>query len=79
MSNAVLSGRYEILGVPVDDLGLDDALSRIAGWLSEPGGGLRHVVTVNPEFVIAARRDPVFAAVLQRSPPVSWVCHIAGA
>jgi N-acetylglucosaminyldiphosphoundecaprenol N-acetyl-beta-D-mannosaminyltransferase len=32
-----------------------------------PEGGLRHVVTVNPEFVMAARRDACFAAALRAS------------
>lgn len=67
MSNAVFPNRHEILHVPVDDVELDDALACIAEWLSDPEGGLRHVVTVNPEFVIAARRDATFAGVLKRS------------
>ena len=59
--------RYEILDVPVDAVDLDGALSIVGGWLASPPGGLQHLVTVNPEFVIAARRDPAFAAVLRRA------------
>lgn len=60
--------RQSILGTPVDAVNLDRALVLIAGWLAQPqGGDLRHVVTVNPEFVIAARRNPAFAAVLRAS------------
>lgn len=61
--------RQSILGVPVDAVNLDDALSAIGGWLHSPdqSRGPRHVVTVNPEFVIAARRDARFAEVLRAS------------
>ena len=60
--------RQSILGTPVDAVNLDHALALIAGWLAQPQGSqLRHVVTVNPEFVIAARRDPACAAVLHAS------------
>lgn len=60
-------GRHQILGVPVDTVNLDGAVDRIAEWLRAPEPGLRHVVTVNPEFVIAARRNPSFQAVLQEA------------
>ena len=60
--------RQTILGTPVDTVSLDGALAVIAGWLAQPqGGALHHVVTVNPEFVIAARRNPAFAGVLRAS------------
>jgi N-acetylglucosaminyldiphosphoundecaprenol N-acetyl-beta-D-mannosaminyltransferase len=60
-----MKGRIQILGFPVD---LDDSRMverRIAGWLDEPAGGLRHVVTVNPEYQIAACRSRKFAHVLR--------------
>jgi N-acetylglucosaminyldiphosphoundecaprenol N-acetyl-beta-D-mannosaminyltransferase len=56
--------RWELLGAPVDPVDLAGALQRVQTWLTTPGGALRHVVTVNPEFIMAARRDPRFAAVL---------------
>lgn len=59
------ASRQKILGVPVDPVLLPDALRVIAGWLGERG--LHHVVTVNPEFVMAARRDEGFATVLRES------------
>ena len=59
--------RVTILGTPVDTVDLPGALARVASWLDTPEGGLRHVVTVNPEFVMAARRDPRFAAALRAS------------
>jgi len=65
--------RQSILGVPVDLVDLDRALTLITTWLfgAQVSTGaeteLRHIVTVNPEFVVAARRDTEFAAVLRRS------------
>jgi N-acetylglucosaminyldiphosphoundecaprenol N-acetyl-beta-D-mannosaminyltransferase len=59
----VSSDRLEILGVPVDHVTADEAVERIAAVIR--AGSKAHVVTVNPEFVMAARRDPVFMAVLR--------------
>lgn len=54
------AGRQRILDVPVDPLDRAAALARIGAWLAAPDGTLHHVVTVNPEFAIAARADPAF-------------------
>ena len=54
-----------ILGVRVDAIPLTDLLDCIAGWIAE--GGPHQVSTVNPEFVMAARRNPEFARVLEAS------------
>lgn len=51
-----------VLGVRVDDLIESEAVARIDRLIRT--GGTHHVVTVNPEFVIEARRNPAFAAVL---------------
>jgi len=59
--------RQWLLGVPADPLGLPEVLERTCSWLDEPEGELRHVVTVNPEFVIAARRNARFRRVLAGS------------
>ena len=56
--------RATILGVAIDPLDLDGVLAYVAGWL-DSGAGLHHIVTVNPEFVIEARRNPEFAAALE--------------
>jgi N-acetylglucosaminyldiphosphoundecaprenol N-acetyl-beta-D-mannosaminyltransferase len=61
------SAQIDILDVRVDNVDLPGALERISSWLSDAESELRHVVTVNPEFVIAARRDTVFMDALQRS------------
>ena len=49
-----------ILGVPIHDVDFEDVCAQVAAWLEEPGS--RQIATVNPEFVMAARRDPAFAA-----------------
>jgi len=51
-----------VLGVRVDDVTSDEALRRIEDFI---GQGMPHqVVTVNPEFIIAARSDPHFRQIL---------------
>lgn len=55
-----------ILGVRVDCLDLDGALGEIERLIADRGP-LRQVVTVNPEFVMLARRDETFGRVLERS------------
>jgi N-acetylglucosaminyldiphosphoundecaprenol N-acetyl-beta-D-mannosaminyltransferase len=59
--------RQQILGTPVDNVDLDGTIEHIAGWLRDSPDTLKHVVTVNPEFVIAAYRNPEFMSVLRRS------------
>jgi N-acetylglucosaminyldiphosphoundecaprenol N-acetyl-beta-D-mannosaminyltransferase len=52
----------DILGVRVDDVTYGEALARCAALVAS--GRPRYVVTPNPEFVILARRDPEFRAIL---------------
>lgn len=54
-----------ILGVRVDDVTLDEAVGLIEQMIAarQP----RQIVTVNPEFVMEAQRNPAFAAVLQQA------------
>ena len=59
--------RIEILGTPVDVVDVDGVVRAIGGWLDDPSGGLRHIVTVNPEFMIAARHNRRFAWTLKRA------------
>lgn len=54
-----------MLGVRVDCVDMAGALERIGALIDE--GGTHLVATVNPEFVMRARRDPEFAQVLERS------------
>jgi N-acetylglucosaminyldiphosphoundecaprenol N-acetyl-beta-D-mannosaminyltransferase len=52
----------DVLGVRVDDVTMAEAVDLVAGWAA--GVEPRLVVTPNPEFVMAARRDPGFADLL---------------
>ncbi|MYD10114.1 MAG: WecB/TagA/CpsF family glycosyltransferase [Chloroflexi bacterium] len=58
--------RLRILGVPVDAITYKGWLEKIAVWIRD-GGRARHVCTVNPEFIMIARKDPIFFAILQRA------------
>jgi len=51
-----------VLGVRVDDVTGDEALSIIEGFIQE--GTPHQVVTVNPEFVVAAQGDKEFRRIL---------------
>lgn len=51
-----------VLGVWVDNVSSNEALSIIEGFIAS--GSPHQVVTVNPEFIVAARRDAGFRAVL---------------
>src|SRR5690348_15660902 len=62
MSNASSPRRLHILGVALDDLTEAEALQRIAAFVQS--GTPHHVVTVNPEFVMEARRNAAFRGVL---------------
>src|ERR1700694_2521575 len=52
-----------VLGVRVDCLDMQATLSRIEELVG--AGGAYLVATVNPEFIMRARRDPEFARVLE--------------
>ncbi|MFQ3682158.1 WecB/TagA/CpsF family glycosyltransferase [Roseiflexus sp.] len=54
--------RVLILGVAVDNILIDDGIAAVARFIAE--GGPHHVVTVNPEFVMEARRNSAFRRVL---------------
>ena len=57
--------RIPILGIPLDAVDASAARSFLRGALTEPWNGrCRHIVTLNPEYVMAARRDPAFAGAI---------------
>lgn len=65
---AVGSTRREtvsILSVPVDTLISDELTTTIQSMLCSSETRVRHIVTYNPEYAMAARRDPAFLAALQ--------------
>jgi len=49
-------------GVRADDVTWDEMLAHIEGFIAD--GTPHQIVTVNPEFVMAARRDPEFRAII---------------
>jgi N-acetylglucosaminyldiphosphoundecaprenol N-acetyl-beta-D-mannosaminyltransferase len=57
-----------VLGVRVDLVSPPEALAQIEAWLQAPadpsGRPLRHIVTLNPEMVMAARADRSFRVVI---------------
>lgn len=54
-----------VLGVRVDDVTMTEALARVDDFMQEPR--LHQIITVNPEFVMAAQDDAVFARALAES------------
>ena len=54
------ANRPRVLGVEITPGGRDAHLELIHEYLSQEGGIL-HVVTANPEYLMTAREDPVFA------------------
>src|SRR6202158_3858126 len=57
--------RFTLLGVPVDSLTEAEAVDWVARAIAE--GRPRLVISVNPERIMHAGRDPAFAAVLRRA------------
>jgi N-acetylglucosaminyldiphosphoundecaprenol N-acetyl-beta-D-mannosaminyltransferase len=57
--------RVRILGIRVDSLTYADLLAAIGEFVAQ--GGTHQVATVNPEFVMEARRNPEFREVLERA------------
>ena len=54
-----------VLGVDVDPVSCEQAVDMVAVFIA--AGFPRQIVTVNPEFVMAARRDTVFRLILNRA------------
>ena len=57
--------KTDILGVGIDDLVLPEAIEAGAALLREPG--FHYVVTPNPEFILSAKKDETFRAVLNQA------------
>lgn len=68
-----LAPSVTILGVRIDNVNYDEALSLIEGFIESgvlslsKGGNPHQVVTVNPEFIVAARSDDDFRSILNAS------------
>ncbi len=53
------------MGVPIHDVTLEETVTLVGRWIAE--GGPHQIATVNPEFLMKARRDAAFRATLQRA------------
>ncbi|HEY8498546.1 MAG TPA: WecB/TagA/CpsF family glycosyltransferase [Limnochordales bacterium] len=63
-----LPAPVEVVGVPVHPVSLEEAEAAAAAWLERASPrALRHVVTLNPEMVMQARRDPALAACVREA------------
>ncbi len=60
-------GRIHILGLPVDALTTAQWLALVERWLTTQPRRARHVCTLNPEFIMMARKDVNFHNILQRA------------
>ncbi len=56
-----------ILGSSIHQLDVAGTLNQIGTWIATPASVCRQICTVNPEFIMDARRDAIFAAVLARA------------
>jgi len=57
-----------ILGISIHKLDFAATLAQIESWIEHaPVHAIHQICTVNPEFIMDARYDPNFAAVLQRA------------
>jgi N-acetylglucosaminyldiphosphoundecaprenol N-acetyl-beta-D-mannosaminyltransferase len=52
------------MGVPIHDVSMDDTVAWIDRWIDR--GGAHQIATVNPEFLMVARRTPTFREALNR-------------
>ncbi len=57
--------KINILGVKVDNLSKNDVIERISSYLNNEDS--QHLVTPNPEFVLAAQKDPQFKKILNQA------------
>ena len=64
-----MTDSIDILSVSVDRVDFAQTLAQIAEWIDDgdEAAPLHQICTVNPEFLIEARRSPQFAAVLERA------------
>jgi len=55
----------QLMGVPIHDVTMSETVLWVKQWIEE--GGAHTIATVNPEFLMAARRNRAFGAALQRA------------
>ncbi|RIL05744.1 MAG: glycosyltransferase [Proteobacteria bacterium] len=62
-----MSAALDILGVPIDDCRLDDALARVERWMREPDGRTRTVYFVNANTLNLACEEPAYREILRQA------------
>lgn len=76
-----------ILGVPIDDLNMDQALDRVEEFvrIGRTSGKVHQIATVNADFVVKAMKDPELRYLLQESDmatadgmPLVWGARLLG-
>jgi N-acetylglucosaminyldiphosphoundecaprenol N-acetyl-beta-D-mannosaminyltransferase len=76
-----------ILGVPIDDLNMDQALDRVEEFIriGRESGKVHQIATVNADFVVKAMKDPELRYLLQESDmatadgmPLVWGSRLLG-
>lgn len=76
-----------ILGVPIDDLTMPEALDRIAGFIAagRASGRVHQIATVNADFVVKSLQDPELRLLLQECDmatadgmPLVWGARLLG-
>ena len=57
--------KKNVLGVKIDDVNMDEAVSVVDKWLSN--SEKHYIVTPNPEFLVTAKSDPEFKNILNNA------------
>lgn len=74
-SSGLARPQITLLGIKVDDITLDQAADRVVDWVRQrreaADAPARLIVTLNPEYVIATRRDPAFRQVVNSAAMVT--------
>lgn len=59
--------RVRVMGIGLDSVTQEEAIEQVVRWMLADEHPGRHIVTANPEMVMAALADPALADVLQRA------------
>jgi len=65
-----------ILGIPIDNVSMDEALNVVKGFLSEDR--VHTVYTPNSEIMMAAQRDPELKKILCEADRMPYRCRHSG-
>jgi len=59
--------KIDVLGVKVDDVSMEQAVSLVGKWIDEKDSKKRYIVTPNPEFIMLAQKDQRFRKILNQA------------